>query len=180
MQNGKCHLSCLNVLDSVAGKSEWMITCSLDGHTRTEHVDCPFADMLQTPVRFSNPTSVIVHAMNDNSLFKQKGQKKMDSNTERHKRVCYELNALYDRKNRDYGDSFHESWKDYGITMAAIRLGDKYNRLRNLTSKIGQVQHVKDESVRDTLLDLANYAIMTVMELDAESEPPRYDWQKEN
>ena len=94
----------------------------------------------------------------------------LDSNTERHKRVCYELNALYDRKNRDYGDSFHESWKDYGITMAAIRLGDKYNRLHNLTSKAGTVQHVADESVRDTLMDLANYAIMTVMELDAEFE----------
>lgn len=104
----------------------------------------------------------------------------MDTNTERHKKVCYELNALYDRKNRDYGDSFHESWKDYGITMAAIRLGDKYNRLRNLTSKIGQVQHVKDESVRDTLLDLANYAILTIMELDAESEPPKCEWTKEN
>ena len=111
----------------------------------------------------------------------------LDTNTERHKRVCYELNALYDRKNRDYGDSFHESWKDYGITMAAIRLGDKYNRLRNLTSKIGQVQHVKDESVRDTLMDLANYAILTVLELDAETEHPFTardngdgTWTKEN
>ena len=102
-----------------------------------------------------------------------------ESNTERHKRVCYELNALYDKKNRDYGDSFHESWKDYGITMAAIRIGDKYNRLKNLTSgKI--VQNVADETVRDTLLDLANYSIMTLMELDAETEPPKYDWQKEN
>ena len=103
----------------------------------------------------------------------------LESNTERHKRVCYELNALYDRKNRDYGDSFHESWKDYGITMAAIRLGDKYNRLKNLTSG-KTVQNVADETVRDTLLDLANYAILTLMELDAESEPPQYDWQKEN
>ena len=103
----------------------------------------------------------------------------LDSNTERHKRVCYELNALYDRKNRDYGDSFHESWKDYGITMAAIRLGDKYNRLKNLTSgKI--VQNVADETVRDTLLDLANYSILTIMELDAEGEPTVTEWNKEN
>ena len=101
------------------------------------------------------------------------------NNTERHKKVCYELNALYDRKNRDYGDSFHESWKDYGITMAAIRLGDKYNRLKNLTSKIGQVQHVKGESVRDTLMDLANYAILTIMELDAESQEEPI-WTQEN
>lgn len=93
-----------------------------------------------------------------------------ESNTERHKRVCYELNALYDRKNRDYGDSFHTSWNDYGITMAAIRIGDKYNRLRNLTSKTGTFQNVANESLRDTLIDLANYAIMTVMEMDAEGE----------
>ena len=99
------------------------------------------------------------------------------TNLERHKQVCYELNRLYDKKNRDYGDSFHESWKDYGITMATIRLGDKYNRLKNLTSGKA-VQKVDDESVRDTLIDLANYAILTVMELDAETEPQK--WQKEN
>lgn len=91
------------------------------------------------------------------------------SNTERHKRVCYELNALYDKKNRDYGDSFHTSWTDYGITMAAIRIGDKYNRLKNL-ARGETVPNVASESVRDTLLDLANYAIMTVMEMDAEGE----------
>jgi hypothetical protein len=98
-----------------------------------------------------------------------------NKNTERHKLVCYELNRIYDKKNRDYGDSFHASWTDYGITMAAIRLGDKYNRLKNLTSG-KSVPNVADESVRDTLMDLANYAIMTVMELDADDQ----QWEKEN
>lgn len=97
------------------------------------------------------------------------------TSAERHKQVCYELNALYDKKNRDYGDSFAKSFKDYGLVMAAIRIGDKYNRLHNLTARGADVSHVADESIRDTLLDLANYAIMTVMELDAE-EPK---WQKE-
>lgn len=113
----------------------------------------------------------------------QKGQKEtmLESNTERHKRVCYELNRIYDQKNHDYGDSFHESWKNYGITMAAIRIGDKYNRLRNLTSKNGVFQNVANESLRDTLLDLANYAIMTVMEMDAENGKPfpACEWVKE-
>ena len=179
MQNSKCHLSCVNVLDCAAGKSEWLITCMVDGHTRNESVDCPFTDENAT-CRHINPTVEIFHAMNNMNNY-QKGQKEtmLESNTERHKRVCYELNALYDKKNRDYGDSFHESWKDYGITMAAIRLGDKYNRLKNLTSGKA-VQNVADETVRDTLLDLANYSIMTLMELDAESEPPEYDWKKEN
>lgn len=48
--------------------------------------------------------------------------------------------------------------------MARIRLGDKLARFKSLT-KSG-VQEVKDESIRDTLIDLANYAIMTVLEMD--------------
>lgn len=56
--------------------------------------------------------------------------------------------------------------------MPRIRLGDKLARFKSLT-KSG-VQEVKDESIRDTLIDLANYAIMTVLELDdqkAENTP---------
>ena len=102
----------------------------------------------------------------------------METNTERHKQVCYELNRIFDRKNRDYGNSFSLSYKDYGLIVAAIRIGDKYNRLHNLTSRSRVVMHVEDESIRDTLMDLANYAIMTVMEMDAENGPP--DWEKEN
>ena len=79
--------------------------------------------------------------------------------------VCESLNALYDRKNTDYGDSFSKSFKEYGLTMACIRLEDKLNRLKALTKNEAQV---KDESVTDTLMDLANYAIMTIMELEDE------------
>ena len=86
---------------------------------------------------------------------------------EDHKKICYELNALYERKNRDYGDSFHKSWEDYGIIMAAIRIGDKYNRLKNLIAG-KNVPNIAEETVRDTLMDMANYAIMTLMELDRE------------
>lgn len=50
--------------------------------------------------------------------------------------------------------------------MVRIRLGDKFNRFKTLSK--GSEQKVSDESIRDTLLDLANYAIMTVMELDLE------------
>ena len=85
------------------------------------------------------------------------------SRTLEHNAVCKELNELYSRKNHDYGDSFHESYKKYGLVMSAIRLSDKLNRFESL---LRQDQQVKDESIRDTLIDLANYAIMTVMELD--------------
>lgn len=83
-----------------------------------------------------------------------------------HAQICQELNELYKRKNHDYGDSFHQTWLEEGFAMSRIRLSDKLNRFKKL-SKGGDVQ-VDDESIRDTLIDLANYAIMTVMEMDLE------------
>lgn len=86
-----------------------------------------------------------------------------------HKQICEELNGLYEKKNHDYDDSFHKTFIEEGLAMSRIRLGDKFNRFKTLshimTGKSGE-QKVVDESIRDTLLDLANYAIMTVMELD--------------
>lgn len=87
-------------------------------------------------------------------------------NVERHSDICRELNALYAAKNSDYGDSFHMGYKKYGPTMAVIRLEDKLRRFERLTS--GSSQNVKGETIRDTLLDLANYAIMAAMEYDDE------------
>ena len=80
-----------------------------------------------------------------------------------HKNICDSLNDLYKKKNQDYGDSFSKSYKEYGLTMSCIRLEDKLNRLKSL-NKNGNAQ-VKDESIQDTLMDLANYAIMTLIEL---------------
>ena len=88
----------------------------------------------------------------------------------RHKSVTEELNALYERKNHDYGDSFHLTWEKFGAVMAAIRLEDKLQRFETL---IRAESKVHDESIRDTLMDLANYSIMSVMELDREAEARR-------
>ena len=87
-------------------------------------------------------------------------------NVKMHNLITNELTELYERKNRDYGDSFHLSFIEEGMAMARIRLSDKLERFKRLTKS--NEQHVQDESVRDTLIDLANYAIMTVMELDGE------------
>lgn len=89
------------------------------------------------------------------------------SNVELHADICKELNELYARKNHDYGDSFHDLYVDFGIVMSAVRIGDKFNRFKTLL-KAKDVA-VKDENLRDTLVDLANYSIMTVMELDREA-----------
>ena len=81
-----------------------------------------------------------------------------------HKNICCELIDIYYRKNQDYGNSFHISFQEEGMAMPRIRLTDKLLRFKNLTKS--ENQEVKDESIRDTLLDLANYAIMTIIELD--------------
>ena len=86
-------------------------------------------------------------------------------NVERHRFLCAEINDLYKKKNADYGNSFHDFFIEYGMAMPCIRLSDKLSRFKSLT-KNGS-QNVDDESLRDTLIDLANYALMTVMEIDA-------------
>ena len=91
----------------------------------------------------------------------------MDS-VQMHKLITTELNELYERKNKDYGDSFHISFIEEGMAMSRIRLGDKLNRFKELTKY--NSQKVKDESIRDTLIDLANYAIMTIMEIDRKDD----------
>lgn len=86
------------------------------------------------------------------------------SKVEHHARICEEINKLYERKNHDYGDSFHQTFSEEGMAMARIRLGDKLSRFKTLSR--GSEQKVNDESIRDTLIDLANYAIMTVLEME--------------
>ena len=88
---------------------------------------------------------------------------------ERHEQICKFLTDLYARKNKDYDDSFGKSYKEYGMAMSCIRLEDKLNRLKALTIK-NQKQEVLDESISDTLYDLANYSIMTIIEMDIENE----------
>lgn len=87
---------------------------------------------------------------------------------EHHARICEEINKLYERKNHDYGDSFHQTFAEEGMAMARIRLGDKFNRFKTLSR--GGDQKVNDESIRDTLIDLANYAIMTVLEMEVAND----------
>lgn len=75
--------------------------------------------------------------------------------------LANQMTDLYARKNADYGNSFDRSMDKFGIAVAAIRIGDKVNRLQSLVRK-GEAE-VKDESIADTFMDMACYAIMTIM-----------------
>ena len=85
-------------------------------------------------------------------------------NVKIHDRICLELNNIYEKKNADYGNSFENSLDKHGLIAGIVRMDDKMSRLISLNSK--KEQQVMDESLRDTLMDLANYAIMSVMWLD--------------
>jgi hypothetical protein len=77
--------------------------------------------------------------------------------------IVSEMTEIHKKKNADYGNNFHKRYAKYGFLTALLRLTDKMERLENIYEK-GEIQ-VKDESVEDTLIDLANYAVMTVVEL---------------
>lgn len=83
---------------------------------------------------------------------------------ERFRRIIESMADLYEKKNKDYGDSFGRSIKRHGAVAGLVRMSDKFNRLENLMLN-GECE-IKDESIKDTLMDLANYAIMLYMEVE--------------
>lgn len=92
---------------------------------------------------------------------------KPNDNEARFKKITKEMVDLYSRKNTDYGGSFDESLDEDGLLVAKIRMKDKLNRFSQLIDNDGLVE---DESLRDTLIDLANYSVMTIMWLDDEKD----------
>jgi hypothetical protein len=90
--------------------------------------------------------------------------------TEQNFRISQMINVqnegleLFKRKNADYGDAF----ANYGSVGVIVRMGDKIQRLVSVTNK--GVNLVNTESLRDTLIDLHNYAAMAVMLIDEKKE----------
>lgn len=92
------------------------------------------------------------------------------------KDIAQEITDLHERKNADYGNAFGKSYSKFegyrigaGLEYAVGRMSDKMERISNLA--FNGNSKVKDESVRDTLVDLAAYAIMTIVEFDGMERP---------
>lgn len=89
-------------------------------------------------------------------------------NVQRHKQITDDMHKTYKDKNADYGNSFALTRNKYNkhFPVIMIRLHDKFTRLETLllNSQAPKVQ----ESIQDTLLDLANYCIMEVIEMEKE------------
>jgi hypothetical protein len=83
---------------------------------------------------------------------------------QRHQDLLDGLHDTFVRKNHDYGDSFAETFKEFGIISFIVRAQDKWNRIKSLSTDHKSAKVA--ESLQDTLLDLANYCIMAAMELE--------------
>ena len=84
----------------------------------------------------------------------------MSTRTEQLTAIQKEAFDIFVKKNKDYGDAF----ATYGVIGVLMRIEDKIQRCVSIT-KTG-INLVHDETLRDTLLDLHNYAAMALMVLD--------------
>lgn len=84
-----------------------------------------------------------------------------------HGKLCDGLKNLYATKNADYGDSMHPLFEEYGLTAFLVLFGIKIQRIKSLKDKEDERHY---ESIEDSLLDLANYALIAVTELRAKNK----------
>jgi len=85
-----------------------------------------------------------------------------------------EAKELFRKKNQDYGDAF----ADYGTVGVLVRMGDKIRRYQSITNK--GINLVEDEKLRDTLIDLHNYAAMGIMLIDEKKFNSQYETNEDD
>lgn len=83
---------------------------------------------------------------------------------EKHKELTEKLHSIYREKNEAYGDSFGITFQELGLISGITRMSDKWHRIKALA--LGAENKVLDERLEDTLLDLANYCLLTYIELE--------------
>ena len=87
--------------------------------------------------------------------------------TNEFRKITNEMVMLYERKNNDYGNSIHDTYNKYGAAAYLVRMEDKINRVRTL---VQNKEQKVDEKIHDTLVDLANYSILMLLELENDKE----------
>ena len=90
-------------------------------------------------------------------------ESKMLTKENYHKQICQELTNMFVEKNADYGDAYALLRKEYPMSIC-WRLSDKLNRLKTLYATDVEKPNWVSESITDTLMDIANYAIMELIE----------------
>ena len=100
-----------------------------------------------------------------NSIVMGEQSKKTDA--DRFKEITDKMCDIYKQKNSDYGSSFSKLFKKCGMTYAYGHLAEKIERIDSLSNNDAKVQ---GESMIDSLYDLANYSILTIMEIEKRNE----------
>lgn len=80
-------------------------------------------------------------------------------------KIQNECKQIFEKKNNDYGDAFAQ----HGTVGVLVRISDKMARFTNISKK-GLEISVSDETLRDTLMDLHNYAAMAIMCMEDNAE----------
>ena len=80
---------------------------------------------------------------------------------EEHKKLCDLMHEIYIKKNSDYGNSFSDLYDEYGSIISEIHIREKFDRFKQLRTNESQV----GESIEDTLMDMANYCLLTLLEM---------------
>lgn len=88
----------------------------------------------------------------------------MESENSKFGKVLSEMFDTYKKKNADYGNSFSETIQEFGYIPAVARINDKLKRVKNIVK--GNEMNIKNKSLRDNLMDIANYCVLTIVELD--------------
>ena len=77
-----------------------------------------------------------------------------------HKELTDKIHHLYETKNMEYGDSMHLLFEEYGLTAFLVLFEIKINRIKSLQYKSSHY-----ESLEDSLMDLANYSLIALTEI---------------
>ena len=105
----------------------------------------------------------IMHGCNEFQLKKHKeGVENIENDQinpfmEEYKKIVTDTMELCIAKNKDYGSSVQDTYERFGDASYLVRITDKYNRICSLLDKEAEV---KDESIDDTIRDMANYCFL--------------------
>jgi len=77
------------------------------------------------------------------------------------KKIQSDCCVIFEKKNKDYGDAFAQ----HGVVGVMVRISDKMTRFTNISKNAINIS-VSDETLKDTLMDLHNYAAMAIMLLE--------------
>ena len=91
------------------------------------------------------------------------GEQSKNTDADRFKEITDKMCDIYKKKNSDYGNSFSKLFKKCGMTYAYGHLAEKIERIDSLSNNEAKVQ---GESMIDSLYDLANYSILTIIEIE--------------